>query len=63
MGHLKFPFIRLADYIARACNNVVRDKRMTRETKSVQRLFVDQPLAADKTLTLTGNPAHYLRNV
>ena len=36
---------------------------MTRETKSVQRLFVDQPLAADKTLTLTGNPAHYLRNV
>ena len=36
---------------------------MTRETKSVQRLFVDQPLATDKTLTLTGNPAHYLRNV
>ena len=60
---LKFPFIRLADYIARPYNNVVRDKRMTRETKSVQRLFVDQPLAADKTLTLTGNPAHYLRNV
>ena len=36
---------------------------MTRETKSVQRLFVDQPLATDKMLTLTGNPAHYLRNV
>ena len=63
MGHLKFPLIRSVDYIARACNNVVRGIRMTRETKSVQRLFVDQPLAADKTLTLTGNPAHYLRNV
>ena len=36
---------------------------MTRQTKSVQRLYVDEPLVADSTLILTGNPAHYLRNV
>ncbi len=36
---------------------------MTRQPKSVQRLFVDQPLSADKVVTLTDNAAHYLRNV
>ena len=36
---------------------------MTREPKYIQRLFVDQPLSADKVVTLTDNAAHYLRNV
>ena len=62
MGHLKVPFIRLADYIARPYNMPVWDKRMTPKPNPFS--AVCRPaLAADKTLTLTGNPAHYLRNV
>ena len=36
---------------------------MPRPNQSVQRLYVEAALTADSTLALTGNPAHYLRNV